>query len=826
MLFAVICINLSTEMLPEGSSMLKTKGLSGGVREEERTSKRRGGQQEADLEPSVKKCHKRQVSFPRMDRPMVWEERGCPYGGKPLDSRLCPGITFLNGSGKELAPSESRPISSSCSGLAGCYGGRTPGEPQTLSSELAGEEQVGAVVQPKTEQPPAASLLGPTVAPSTKVESREVHTADGRETEENCCAAPSIEEPASNQMCHSTTNNLLMNQQHRKEAIADTVVGTTGAPLSDGRGTGQLEVSPRQQSLLHPRRAEEARDGPSLSQTISPQPPLPSLHPHLPKPKTPSPKTDRKSNKEVEEQADPPPFRLEHRKRNSCFALLLRNGVSPSYENLLRSEMEALGVKDARAIGGSGASVKESRGLDLQGYSSAWGNRLSSSMIRCKIQKLPWYLSRSQEPHSTQGNGNPDDSHSPSGSSELSQCTTEVTEVVDRDAKSVEKATEIGKLSEEQANLRPNNHLSESDDSVVVSSSVDMKPETRVQPDPSLGCQGPTSHFRVEGSNPRVNSSIARTAETCNPKKTYGTLQQCESEQPHPLPQTWPHPCPGRNTGPGCGSASGLAEKQPHREACGCRTVYANCFSGDTDGSGFDEELTVHEFSRRTQEAEGAHLTSPLPSSFSSPSFPSFPTGALSHTATSEISPLLPSPEPRNGFPATPPEEALTQLRTRRYRLPGGFASLQRDVEELLALLQGAPWDPGQQPDQDSPDTLFAGRLLHAEARRLMSGCQQVTRVGQTPEEMLQCLADSFRALVRLACSCLRSPGGTASRDQALGALREIAGAYGEFARAAERVSGRESCQDLSIKLLARQCTALTTSIFCLTQLFCTITSL
>ncbi|XP_061109016.1 FERM and PDZ domain-containing protein 1-like [Conger conger] len=830
---SVSTVDSASEMLPEDSGVVRTQGLSAGVREEERTSKRRGGQQEADLEPSVKKCHKRQASFPRIDRPMVCEEQVCYYSGKPSDSRLCLSVTSLSGSRVETAPSS--PIPSSCSRSAGCYGGRTPSLAHPLSSELAGEERAGVVVEAEMEKPPVASLLSPTMARPPKTESSKVHTADGKENEENHCAASCTKGPASNPMLPSTAASLLTNQQPRKGAMTDIGLGTTKVPLAEGQGAGQLEGSPRPRSTLLTHRPEEARGGHSLSQSISPQPALPSLCPLLPMPKTPSPKTDTKSNQEVNEQAAPPPFRLEHRKRNSCFALLLRNGVSPSYENLLRSEMEALGVKDTRAIGRSSASVKESSGLDIQGCSSALGSRLSSSMIRCKIQKLPWYLSRSQEPHSTRGNGNPDDSHNSSGSSDLSQCRTEVMKVVDQDSKFAEKATEIGNHSEEQVDLRSDTSLSESglcvktDDSVVVSSSVDMKPETRVQADTSVGCQGPTSQFGVEEeSNPGVNGSIARTVETCNPKQTCSALQQCESEQPHPLPQPWHHPCPSRSASPGCGSASGLAEKQAHREACGCRTVYANCFSGDVDGSGFDEELTVHEFSRRTQAVEGAPMTSPLPSSFSSNSFPSFPAGTLSHSATSELSPLLPSLETRNGLPATPPEDALTQLRTRRYRLPGGFASLQRDVEELLALLQGAPWDRGQQPDQATREPLFSdsGQLLHAEARRLMSGCQQVTRVGQTPEEMLQCLADGFRALVRLACSCLRSPGGVGSRDQALGALREIAGAYGEFARAAERVSGRESCQDLSIKLLARQCTALTTSIFCLTQLFCTITTL
>ncbi|KAJ8382655.1 hypothetical protein SKAU_G00034330, partial [Synaphobranchus kaupii] len=475
----------TSEMHPEGSGVVRMKGLSDRVREEERTSKRRGGQPESELEPSMKKCHKRrsfveQVSFPKPDRPVVGEERVCHYGAKTSVPQLCPGVTSLSGSGTEPGPSgpESRPIPSSCSRLVGCYGGRTPGEAQQLSYELSGNERAGVVVKPATEQPPATSLSTQTGARSTKTESSRICTADGKENEENHCAAPSTERPASNHVLQSTKDSLATNQWQKKGAFDDVVSGTAGAPITEERGVGQLEGSPVQHSPSRPHCPEEAGGRLSLALTISPQPPPPSLQPHLSTSNTPSPKKDKKTNKEVDQQTTPPPFPLDHRKRNSCFALLLRNGVSPSYENLLRSEMEALGVKDTSATGGSGASANEPRGLDLPGCSSALGSRLSSSMLRGKIHKLPWYLSRSQEPHGARGNGNPDNSHSSSGSSELSPYTTEVME---GDAKLAEKATETGNHSEEQDHLRSDTQLSESslcgDDSIVVSSSVDMKPE-------------------------------------------------------------------------------------------------------------------------------------------------------------------------------------------------------------------------------------------------------------------------------------------------------------------------------------------------------------
>ncbi|KAJ8385152.1 hypothetical protein AAFF_G00192030 [Aldrovandia affinis] len=814
----------TSETCTDTGGVSRMRSPSDGAREEERAGERREVQRETEPEPSAKKCRKRrafvgtdlmsQVSFPGQERLMDREERVHRSGTEPSDPCILPSDPSLSCPNGKLASSDSRPILSPCNG-------KRPGKAELLSPELVGTEPPGAAgvkgVETVAGRPPAAStsiLMG---LRCVDMASRETHSAEGEENQERCCAGSSTESPASHPMPQSDAYVLVTDQGQSEGAITDVLGGTTGAPFTEEHEVTWEEGELGQRSTPHTH--FPARGRLSLAETVLPQPPPPPMPSHSSTPNTPSPRRKERNNKEADPQTTPSPFPLDHRKRNSCFALLLRNGISLSYENLLRSEMEALGATNA--VGVLGSSAKE-RSLDLQGCSSTLvGGRLSSSTLRGKIQKLPWYLSRHQEPNHAGGNSGPDDSHSSSGCSETSQGTTEVTEVR-KDAKFAEEATGGSTRSEEQSQPTSDTSISLSDSCVktwvVVSPSAGLKSESLGSPDSSCGSRGPALQSGEEkGSHPAVDCShLARTAETRHAERACEALGQCELEQPQP----WPHPCPSGSVGPGCTSASGLVETQVHREACGCRTVYTNCFSGGPDASGFDEELTVHEFSRRTQGLEGTAL----PSSFSSPSFPCLSMGTLPHSATSELSPLLPPLATPKGCPAAHPEDALTLLRTRRYRLPGGFASLQRDVEELLALLQGPSWDRGQ----DACEALFSesGQLLHAEARRLMAGCQQVTRVGQTPEEMLQCLADSFRALVRLACSCLRSFVGEGRRAQALGALRDVAGSYGEFARAAERASGRESCQDLSIKLLARQCTALTTSIFCLTQLFCTITSL
>ncbi|KAF7663218.1 hypothetical protein LDENG_00216790, partial [Lucifuga dentata] len=210
-------------------------------------------------------------------------------------------------------------------------------------------------------------------------------------------------------------------------------------------------------------------------------------------------------------------------------------------------------------------------------------------------------------------------------------------------------------------------------------------------------------------------------------------------------------------------------------DACGCPMVYTSCFSG---GDSFDDELTVYEFSCRTQSS-----------------------GQQCY------------PEP-----------------------PVGFRALRGDVDQLLAIIEGGGADRpvtvhgGRHPRDTCPAHFTENkRALHIEARRLMAGCQKVVGIGQSPEEMLHSLAECVRTLVDLASICLCFSGCDRCdrrNAEAVAGLADVARSFRDFCLAAERASSKRSCQDLSTKLLAKQCTALTASVFCLTQPFRTLTAL
>ncbi|XP_051810832.1 FERM and PDZ domain-containing protein 1 isoform X2 [Acanthochromis polyacanthus] len=533
--------------------------------------------------------------------------------------------------------------------------------------------------------------------------------------------------------------------------------------------------------------------------------------------------------------------------------------------SLTSTTSKGVGGLEGREPGRSGS------GSDLRTSSSSLGGRLPASALRGKIQALPWYMTRSQEilgtldyPSTSSINGDTSGFGSglsvASGLSDLNK-----TPVKDKETM-ISNSGSKGNILEDGAE--------------VVIATIKEAQEV-------------TSHMKkadgTNGSHPnlsfRENSALSGSV---------------SSEQP----QSRPHSAVGlggvtdMQIG-GDSPTSSLADSTPpqqHREACGCRTVYANCFSGDTeDGVSFDEELTVYEFSRRIRPKPAK--PAPVPS----PTTPSPKPNILSllrdnprplstfSTASSELSPLVSCPV----SPTTSLGGPLRSLTNKNYGgLKGGFASLRQDIDQLLLVLERGPLDqPQQTPSQDlkqdgtglkgepdlnhngtddsttpapglncmgtSPATMTEAErsLLQAEARRLASGCQRATRVGWAPDEALRSLSNSFSALVQLAAACLRTnpcPGcdichkaSLLNRDEdddsqeAMDKLREIVGLYREFVVAVEAAgtgggfgsknaglsgSGQGQGEGDGVRVLAKRCTVLISSVFALTQLFRTRT--
>ncbi|XP_070818594.1 FERM and PDZ domain-containing protein 1 isoform X1 [Chaetodon trifascialis] len=533
--------------------------------------------------------------------------------------------------------------------------------------------------------------------------------------------------------------------------------------------------------------------------------------------------------------------------------------------SLTSTNSKGVGCLESREPGRSGS------GSDLRTSSSSLGGRLPASALRGKIQALPWYMTRSQEilgtldyPSSSSINGDTSGFGSglsvASGLSDLNKTPVKEKETVTL------KPGGKGNILEDGAE--------------VVIATIKEAQEVN-------------SHMKkadeTNGSHPNLSF-----------KENNAHRGSVSSEQP----QSRPHSAVGlggvssMQIG-GESPTSSLADSTPpqqHREACGCRTVYANCFSGDTeDGVSFDEELTIYEFSRRTRPKPAR------PAPVSSPTTPSSNPNILSllkdnprplstfSTASSELSPLVSRPV----SPTTSLGCPLRSLTNKNYGgLKGGFASLRHDIDQLLLVLERGALEQNQQTScQDSklgvtgikvePDLNHNGTedstmpapspdctgtstaamteaersLLQTEARRLASGCQRATRVGWAPDEALRSLSNSFSALVQLSAACLRTntcPGcdichnvSLVGRDEdddnqePMDKLKEIVGLYREFVGAVETAgtgagvggkslglngSGQGQGESDGVRLLAKRCTVLISSVFALTQLFRTRT--
>ncbi|XP_072295718.1 uncharacterized protein frmpd1b isoform X2 [Eucyclogobius newberryi] len=530
--------------------------------------------------------------------------------------------------------------------------------------------------------------------------------------------------------------------------------------------------------------------------------------------------------------------------------------VSLSHESLSPKNSEApltltTSLTSTTSAGSGGLESREpsrsGSGSDLRTSSTSLGGRLSASVLRGKIQALPWYMTRSQEilgtldyPSSSSINGDTSGFGSglsvASGLSDLNK-----TPVKEKDvciASNVEKKAEFLE-----------------DGAQVVIATFKEAQEVTSHMNKANGTNGSYSNL-----NSVYSASVSSEQPQSRPNSAVGLRGVMNMHD--------------RGDSP----TSSLADSTPpqqHKDACGCRTVYANCFSGDSeDGVSFDEEMTVFEFSRRTKPKTTSPAPPPAPPSTSSSNSNLIsllrdnprPLSTFS-TASSDFSPLVSCPV----SPTTSLGNPLRSFTNKNYGgLKGGFATLRQDIDQLLLVLEQGVLEQEifnheseEKGLKDEPDLNHNGTnniargvycslksqvsmsevertLLQAEARRLASGCQRATRVGWAPDEALRSLSNSFSALVQLSAACLRTKPCNrcdlcqsvqdAAEDiqEPMDKLKEILGLYREFVGAVESAGTGAGLKNQGetdgVRLLAKRCTVLISSVFALTQLFRTQT--
>ncbi|KAM7093423.1 FERM and PDZ domain-containing protein 1 isoform 1-T3 [Molossus nigricans] len=259
---------------------------------------------------------------------------------------------------------------------------------------------------------------------------------------------------------------------------------------------------------------------------------------------------------------------------------------------------------------------------------------------------------------------------------------------------------------------------------------------------------------------------------------------------------------------------AGMSETAAPRigmEQCSCQFSYATCFRGPQPETEED---------RDSEAQPTAPLTSP-PSAGSRLGLPWRP--ARAHSCSAE--PLL-----RNSH--IWPEycsRALRQLKAAPTSTPEGFIRLTESLLELQDILE-ASWGNGNKHPPEKCTWHFSESRSHLcmGSQKLLSSCQHVIRMDQSPEEMQGAVCDTFQYLVQLAGLCFQFTDCSrcsARHREAAGNLRDVVYTYHQFVEAA-KLTCEGGYHDLSVKLLARQCTALTAAVFCLTQKFRASTAL
>ncbi|XP_063081242.1 FERM and PDZ domain-containing protein 1 isoform X2 [Cavia porcellus] len=247
-------------------------------------------------------------------------------------------------------------------------------------------------------------------------------------------------------------------------------------------------------------------------------------------------------------------------------------------------------------------------------------------------------------------------------------------------------------------------------------------------------------------------------------------------------------------------------------EQCSCQFSYATCFRG--------LQPETEEEDRNPEAYPAAPLTSP-PSAGTRLVPPWMPARAHS-CSTASLS-------RRNHIWPEYCSRALRQLKAIPTGTPEGFLQLLESLLELQDILETS-WGSGHKhpPEKCTWHFLESRSHLCMGSQKLLSSCQHVIRMDQSPEEMQRAVRDTFQHLVQLAGLCFQFTDCSrcsARHREAAGNLRDVVYTYHQFVEAA-RLTCERGYHDLSVKLLARQCTALTAAVFCLTQKFRASTAL
>uniref|UniRef100_A0A8V5H3V1 Uncharacterized protein n=1 Tax=Melopsittacus undulatus TaxID=13146 RepID=A0A8V5H3V1_MELUD len=205
------------------------------------------------------------------------------------------------------------------------------------------------------------------------------------------------------------------------------------------------------------------------------------------------------------------------------------------------------------------------------------------------------------------------------------------------------------------------------------------------------------------------------------------------------------------------------------------------------------------------------------------------------------LGPLTAPPSSSCSFPGTPVSsysvsiardmawwdpyvQALSKLKDQAQMSPADFScflAYTTKIQEVVGKLSRnqATHLHGQCSEQGAESKGTLGLV----SQDLLSSCQELLKTEQPLKELQGVLRVTFNHLVQLAVACFQVTHCQLCRQRQqklAAALMHVVGTYQQLVQAVHQQLCRQGCPDVGAKLLARQHTALTASVFCLLQQF------
>ncbi|XP_060688314.1 FERM and PDZ domain-containing protein 1-like [Hemiscyllium ocellatum] len=247
------------------------------------------------------------------------------------------------------------------------------------------------------------------------------------------------------------------------------------------------------------------------------------------------------------------------------------------------------------------------------------------------------------------------------------------------------------------------------------------------------------------------------------------------------------------------------------KDTCSCQIVYGNRFRAqgtDVNDESKDLAYSIWQCSPKTTPPDSENHLSQYLTTFTGQSEKFMLTSCSFDFPKTDLAPKLEG-------------SILSQFKTERYSMPNGFHLIRNDIMELLNVLKEFPRESHIE-EECAILTSSIKEKLYIESGKLTSACQKGIKVDQAPVEMLLGVSESFQALIQLTATCLQFTTcmHCAERHaEVVNNLKEISLTYKTFVKISQDACSRK-CDDLSMKLLAQQCNALTADVFCQTQSF------